>query len=247
MRVENVYYLNSGQCEALCLQLPDIGTSVAVVYRPPKAHETNFKTMMEDIHRFFDDCPDMGDRLLLGDFNFPGVQWIEGQAHTKDQHHGVAPLSQVTEDLFLTQFVTSPTRGDNILDLVFTSDKEMVSSVQVTDTKVSNHKLVEITMGLPAMTNTNTHDSVQSKPFLGQLNFYGADWARVQEELSKRDLREAILSAPNIDEQILDLVGQACQSADIAAKRQPRKQTIPRDRRCLFRRRCSLKKDCLNH
>ncbi len=45
---------------------------------------------------------------------------------------------------FILQFVTGPTRGKNILDLVFSNNHDYVHSYYVTTTAVSDHSLVEV-------------------------------------------------------------------------------------------------------
>ena len=60
------------------------------------------------------------------DFNYPSIDWENLNADNSSRYF----LNLVT-DSFLTQHVSSPTRGSNILDLVFTTDPGMVEEVQV--------------------------------------------------------------------------------------------------------------------
>ena len=59
--------------------------------------------------------------LLMGDFNYPGVDWLRGD------HVGASPeevlFAECLEDNFYEQFVKEPTRGGNILDLVITNEQ----------------------------------------------------------------------------------------------------------------------------
>ena len=55
--------------------------------------------------------------LIFGDFNYPSIDWENLDADNSSRYF----LNLVT-DSFLTQHVASPTRGSNILDLVFTTD-----------------------------------------------------------------------------------------------------------------------------
>jgi len=65
--------------------------------------------------------------LLMGDFNYPDIDW-----HTS---HGQSPASKKPvnsiEDGFMTQHVMEGTCNGAILDLVITSETDMVDSVSV--------------------------------------------------------------------------------------------------------------------
>ena len=60
--------------------------------------------------------------LISGDFNYPTIGCENLDADNF--------LDSVT-DSFLTQHVSNPTRGTNMLDLVFTTDSGIVNEVQV--------------------------------------------------------------------------------------------------------------------
>ena len=64
--------------------------------------------------------------LIFWDFNYPSIDWENLDADNSSRYF----LDLVT-DSYWTQHVSSPTRGSNILDLVFTTDPEMVEEVQV--------------------------------------------------------------------------------------------------------------------
>jgi len=70
--------------------------------------------------------------LLMGDFNFPEVDWSSTSVDTS-AHPDCKKFLEVVEDCFLTQHVLQPTRGNAILDLVFTREPELVSEITVGD------------------------------------------------------------------------------------------------------------------
>jgi len=59
-----------------------------------------------------------GSLMLMGDFNFADINWCTPE--TVDDSH---PFLKCVNDNFLFQHVQNPTRGKNILDLVFTSEQ----------------------------------------------------------------------------------------------------------------------------
>ena len=64
--------------------------------------------------------------LICGDFNYPSIDWENLDADNSSRYF----LNLVT-DSFLTQHVSSPTRGSNILHLVFTTEPGIVEEVQI--------------------------------------------------------------------------------------------------------------------
>jgi len=66
------------------------------------------------------------DNILIGDFNIPDVDF--------ETQSGSSPglrLIDFIENKFMIQKVTLPTRGNNILDLLFCTDDTLVGNVEV--------------------------------------------------------------------------------------------------------------------
>ena len=63
--------------------------------------------------------------ITMGDFNHRHIQW-KSLDSTGDEDQQFLFLIQ---DSFLTQHVLKPTRGDNVLDIVLSSQKELVDNV----------------------------------------------------------------------------------------------------------------------
>ena len=63
----------------------------------------------------------------MGDFNYPNINWnfVTGQGKSEEE------FLDVINDLFLTQYVSQPTRGQSILDLVMCNDPDRICSVGV--------------------------------------------------------------------------------------------------------------------
>ena len=63
----------------------------------------------------------------MGDFNHGHIQWKSLESIVgEDQQFLLLIL-----DSFLTQHVLEPTRGDNVLDIVLSSQKELVDKVKI--------------------------------------------------------------------------------------------------------------------
>ena len=98
-----------------------------VCYRPPKPDErfiTNLSSLLSSLQ-----LADYYGVFLLGDFNYPNIRWLDGSGFVEsivgEEHSFVNQLL----DLNFFQFGTSPTRNDNLLDLVFTNSPELLLNV----------------------------------------------------------------------------------------------------------------------
>jgi hypothetical protein len=116
---------------------------LGVVYNSPNASVEEVANMLAMLRS-------VGDRqlVILGDFNYPGINW-----DTLDSDSLGRPFLDLVQDCFWHQLVTSPTRGDNILDLILTSDEEMVDNVLVIESlSNSDHNMIKFELFLEIST-----------------------------------------------------------------------------------------------
>lgn len=98
-------------------------TLVAVCYRPPGSD----KVQDEALYKFFHKAgKDKHKLLIMGDFNYPELNWQKPES-LDDSH----PFLKCINDNFLIQFVENSTRGENVLDLVFASEENMIEDLRV--------------------------------------------------------------------------------------------------------------------
>jgi hypothetical protein len=108
-------------------------TLVGVCYRPPSSKDANDRALYSLLSKV------SKDRLIvMGDFNFPELKWSQPES-LSDSHLFLKCLN----DNFLEQLVDEPTRGNNILDLVITSDISIINSVTVGEPfETSDHQVI---------------------------------------------------------------------------------------------------------
>lgn len=100
---------------------------IAVIYRPPSSPSSWFKSF-EDLVQSFQSSGSK-DMLLLGDFNLPNINWLEGSGFSNS-----SDLSEFCDflcDSNLFQLVDEPTRSQNVLDLLITNMVEKISGLEV--------------------------------------------------------------------------------------------------------------------
>ena len=86
-------------------------------YRPPDNHQ-QFIQLFAGFLRSLD----FGYHysvIVVGDFNFPGIQWIEGSGFASSGDD--SSFANLLMDFYFFQSVEQPTRSNNILDLVLTN------------------------------------------------------------------------------------------------------------------------------
>ncbi|XP_030841013.1 uncharacterized protein LOC115923809 [Strongylocentrotus purpuratus] len=120
---------------------------VGVFYRPP--NDSNG----EAIDHLAQSFTRLGNKInshnviLTGDFNLPNISWDDHVVSSRSGYSTRAADTLVTlvEELGLTQHVTQPTRiqgnTENILDLIFSNNPEIVDKISVTD-GIADHSSV---------------------------------------------------------------------------------------------------------
>ena len=82
--------------------------------------------------------------VIAGDFNCPDIDWdclsVQKEAQDKEVQQAIIDLSV---DFNLTQVQDKPTREDNILDLVFTTNPSLIKSTSNTP-GISDHDIVVV-------------------------------------------------------------------------------------------------------
>ena len=91
--------------------------------------------------------------ILGGDYNLPGVDWKACSAPPGTAHRRQAKLLLTTmEELNLSQMIEFPTRGRNILDLMFTDAPSLVTSIKGAP-GMSDHETIIVKHQLKATIN----------------------------------------------------------------------------------------------
>ncbi len=94
--------------------------TVATVYRPPEQQPVDDAALYEEIQTTIR----TKNAVVIGDFNCPNINWNLMHGDQKGNR-----LVEMVEDSFLSQLVTQPTRGNNIL--VLTTNTDLVSECEV--------------------------------------------------------------------------------------------------------------------
>lgn len=113
--------------------------------------------------------------ILAGDFNCPDVNWDNNVVSLGAQDRAVQQtLVDITAGEMLSQVQARPTRGQNVLDLVFTSNPTLLKSSH-TIPGISDHDIV--------VTDFDTKPHITPPQARRRYKFHRADWAKVKKAL----------------------------------------------------------------
>jgi len=178
--------------EAICLELHTrYKVRVLCIYRPPNCSQSLHEAICELI-TFCADSPN--PLVVIGDFNLPSFDWLnfnfpEDQVHTS--------FANCIIQNGLEQSVQEATRGENLLDLVFTNEPLLVSMVETSSNfayfdHVSDHKSITFQI------NINSNDEHVHN--VRTYNFRKANIDRIKMSLMSINWAEAFENCYTIDE-----------------------------------------------
>ena len=143
--------------------------------------------------------------MLMGDFNFPKriVKWKESRLglvadfnEGQDvQKKAFEQLLTLTEEHQMEQIVNQPTRGKNILDLVFTNQPHLFGECSTSIIKpYSDHDLVNFNMVSPSCFKLTNSEDQQAAPIpeIATYNFNDGDEEVMKEKLKGVNWREVL-------------------------------------------------------
>ena len=91
--------------------------------------------------------------LLAGDFNLPDLKFEDGISYiNRNPTYGYetnSPFVEMMNDYGFEQFVTQPTRGDHLLDLVPSTNPDIIENVHVVP-GISDHEAITCQLVLPS-------------------------------------------------------------------------------------------------
>ena len=115
------------------------GVGIGLCYRSPTSEQNEVDSLLASVKRHAEDST----AVIMGDFNYGGIDWGGMQGSTV----GERDFIDVINDCFLEQHVDRPTRKSNILDLIMSTEINVIENVEV-DCPVANSDHCVITWDL---------------------------------------------------------------------------------------------------
>ena len=241
-------------CEIVAIEIEKLNVINIVIYRPPDTDSTTFTRVMNKVKHILSvmDSPEP-TVLITGDFNFRFIEWERNEEGacawkkkttdhgTIDQQKQFGKMLEVVEKFHLIQTVEEATRNENTLDLVFTNNKDIISELDVSNTIMSDHNLIEITTNIRDCNGqiTNTEDKAEVEDDLRQLNFHHekVSWEEIKELIREMPWAELFEGKNNEEctEIFIYFIKKIC-AWKIPKKKNKFRNHIPKERKTLLNR-----------
>lgn len=172
---DDLYDNNFPECIWCSIEVNKINILVGVCYRPPDTDQNCVEALINIINK-----ASKHRCLILGDFNFPHLDWLD-DSKLDDDHNFVKCIN----NNFLYQKVDKPTRGDNILDLIFVPDNDLVDNLEVGEPFAnSDHYVLRFDLII--------EHSIVSKNVKPVFDYFKADYDLIRDELKTLDLDNVV-------------------------------------------------------
>jgi hypothetical protein len=185
-----------------------------VCYRPPYYDNNAFKYLTDLVKSLEVLCDVSYNVILVGDFNLCDISWSDWSSIGNHASFNNVLLNFACE-LGLSQCVTEPTRGDNIIDLIFTNDPLLISECSIGPPLIgSDHNTVHFNVALPAATvpfvNIDGDDDV-----LCYYNFSAGDYDGLNNYLSAVNWYELFANVVDINDCWVSFTAVLTQAIDL--------------------------------
>ena len=191
----------------VCCYIESSHTLIASIYSPPDSNPSGFSSLLSHLQETVDRISDshrMPDMYILGDFNFPEIDW----------KMPISPLSTSASDLVyfmdknhLSQIVTEPTRGDNTLYLALTNVPRYIAEVRVIPTILSDHSLVHALLGFDMLGKAPLSPSESLNPHSFRNAYYhNADFDAMNEAFNSVNWEDLWVLCDQDSKQYLELM-----------------------------------------
>ena len=248
--IDNSDIFSNKYCESAMIYNKQNNIVIAAVYKPPDALATKFKECLESIQAFKDQY-EGANLMIFGDMNLKFIDWETEtlripsnikQSWTREEKLSSYILLDFMNQNLLIQTVHENTRQDkSVLDIVLTSDEELVFKINVEknnldtdhDTVICElrHKYIE------SSETSNIHHS--EKKSMDHLNLDKAEWSEIKAELSDINWQDEFeeLSVEHMCNKLEDKLFTTCAKYTPERTRNVKLYRIPRNRLILLRKR----------
>ena len=187
---------------------------LVLVYRPPAQNSYVDNELYEQIS----DICNHNDAIIFGDFNLPVTVW----GGTLNSHSGHELYSNILESS-LYQHIHEPTRGESILDIVFSTNDNQINNVDIgPEFSTSDHKSVFFTIECNTGVHNNSYEKVP--------DFRRTDFDKLRTILENTDWSE-IYGIQDVEQawnMFIDILGNAITECVPMRDRRPANNSKPK-------------------
>jgi len=145
--ITNFQTYDDKYCQALMCTCEISKSVICILYRPPDCPTLSFRTCLNFVEEYLNNVTEEFTLSLMGDFNLPLIDWNSNtvlSGGTSSQNDTMGLLLEFMNMQLCSQYVHLPTRLSNVLDLYVCNSDELITHVAVSDTSLSDHRMIEI-------------------------------------------------------------------------------------------------------
>ena len=176
----NTYQINipNNTFELICINV--LHFRLCIFYRPPSMNYENTILLCNLMSRIID-TPE--STIFYGDLNLPGIDWFNRTSQTTIEKY----FLNFSQKYALTQLVNFNTRQFNLLDIILTNNKMILSNIQAIN-PLEYHNFISVHLAISSSIIYNKISSnYNCKTFVPKLNFNKANLDLIKLELSTID------------------------------------------------------------
>ena len=159
---------------------------VGCFYRQPSSSIATLEQLHESLKKLLKKGSIAPTIILGGDFNLPDINWDTLSIKSNPQYGRDIneKMVEIVRDFNLTQIVKEPTRENNILDLIFTTNPDLVKDIQI-HPGMSDHEIVMCEMDIQIRLHQKPPRSVYAFS-KGNMNGIKSDLKEYNETFEKQ-------------------------------------------------------------
>ena len=143
------------------------------------------------LHRIYREvCKDNKQCVIIGDFNHRTIDWDIPRTEHADQE-----FLEAVQDCYLTQHVREPTRGENILDLILSTEEHMIEDTTILPPlSNSDHNVICFSLIVEERLSENSTIKI--------VDYNKADWEGIRDALGRVEWDEWITDNATTEENL---------------------------------------------
>ena len=266
--LEEIKTYSNSYVELICIFIPSVNMALITIYRPPDTPARKFADAMKIVEDWSENLEAKRGKVpnffITGDFNFPEMgSWTtvdmdssSSKAATRATNKGdignasdqIKTLIDTVDKNALNQVVKVPTRLDNILDLIFVNNIEIVDHIEVIENvKVTDHKMLIAHMNIEAVIVGQDVRKNFCSTSIPRYNLHKAapsQWQKARQDLAEANINYEASTSAMTDEliDVLDkIVIKHFDKPSPPSKQGPgSKNIIPKNARTLMKRKLNI-------
>ena len=196
--------------EYVIVKVKKLDAIIISLYRPPDTVNNEWNHAIKSLVNDINLCQSNGtyERIILGgDINMSKLHFDDNGfiIYENNMTQQSEKFTEISNNLCLFNIIDKPTRGDKILDLVMTNDKDIFTHVEMEhNQKFSDHNLMTIGLSFDINSKTKNTDNLEYPNEIPLYNWrYGTkeNWDKYRESLDKHNWNDET-SDMNIENKI---------------------------------------------